>query len=218
MNLPVSTPNQRCTAEIAMCVDARLEVPALRHRVDLVHCGSRLGAPLAHLDHTPSPLGQQGAYPALLSSFSGAMVLGEVKKSSAPHHGRNVLVCGVDPSRQGIKTCPSHASQPQSCYAPVLPLAATRLPSRALAGRPLAQGPQLSPVAALRRGPRSARQAISPIAISIPENVANTALRNNFAARPARCTRSQRPAQQSLLQGFCVSLKTQKDTPCSRKF
>jgi hypothetical protein len=60
------------------------------------------------------------------------------------------------------------------------------------------------------------QRATSPIASLTPANAApSTDL--TFAAQSARRTRFNHPAQPPLWRGIRVSLKTQKDTPCSRK-
>lgn len=216
MFLPASLPNQRCAAEIGLRGDVRLAVAARRHRVALVKCGSRLGAPLTHLDHTPSPLGQQGAFSALLSAFSGALVLGEMTKKSALRHGPIVLVRGAGPSRQGTEKGPSRALRAPLSYAAALPLAATRLPNRASWALPSAQVLRPSPAAAFCKGRPSVRPVTSPIASLTRANADPST--NLTSAAQSRCRiRLNHPAQHPLLRGFRVSLKTQKDTPCSRK-
>ncbi|NYI28319.1 hypothetical protein GGR94_001975 [Sulfitobacter geojensis] len=60
------------------------------------------------------------------------------------------------------------------------------------------------------------QRATSLFASLIPAN-ADPLTNRTFTAQPARRTRNNRPAQHLLWRGFRVYLKTQKDTPCSRK-
>lgn len=215
MITPAYLSNQRQPAGFAAPVGAPLADVVFGLTVDDTKCGSPVGSPFVHLDHTPSPQGQQAAQAVLLPSFFRDPAGGRRAIPSAPgaaHHAcSQVSVAGK--SRQGTARCPSRNSRLRPCYARALRPAATRWPNKALAVPPSAQVLPRSPAAAFCKGRPSVRRAISPIASSTPANVANFP----SAARLTRCTRSNDPAQPSLPRGFRVYTKTKEDTSCSRK-
>ena len=212
MNLPACHPNQRYAAEISALCAEPLVVSAACWSVTDVNSDSSMASPLTHLNHTPSPLGQQGVSTSLLPSFSGAFVLEGVTQSSAPAHGHCLLVSGAEPSRQEAGTCSSNRPLSSPRCARALQPAGPRSPNKGLAAQPSGQGPQQSPAAALPKVRPLAQRATSPTATSTPADVANLS-----PAAFMRRTPFHTPAQLRLLRGFCVYPRPQKDTPCSRK-
>lgn len=224
MNLPARPFNQRQTAETALFRAACLGFAAECSNVDFAETRA-LSVPFSgQQNHTSSPLGQQGKFAALLPSFLGgdcplaAIVPGEKTKPSAPGMEPCAafrVVC-ADTSRQGTEKCPSNPLLQRSSCAPALLPAVTRLPNRALLAPLSAQVRRQSPAAAFCKGRPSARLATLPIANSIRAN-ADPSTDLTFTAHSARRTRFNHPAQQPLSRGIRVSLKTLKDTPCSKK-
>lgn len=224
MNLPAAPLHQRLTAETGPSCAAGLGFMRLCSNVGIADGGVPQGPLSGYLNHTPSPLGQQGACVALLPLFFGGLpplagtALGEKTKPSAPGAEPHAMfrVVGAGTRRQGTEKCPSNPLLQQPSYVQVLPPVATRLSNRDSLARLSGQGPLRSPAAACCRARPSVRPAISPTA-SLTRANADPSTSLNFAARPLRRTRFNPPAQLALSRDFRVSLKTQKDTPCSRK-
>lgn len=224
MNPRATFENQRHAAEILPVYPAGLGFSQRFVRVDYGDGVTSPGASLPYRNHTLFPLGQQGATIALLPSFSGAhcpigaVASGGKTHKSAPDTEPRAMfrVACVDTSRQGTEKCPSNPSSSPAPFAPLLPPAATRLSNRGLSAQPSARGPQRSPAAACCKAQPLVQRATSLFASLIPAN-ADPLTNRTFTAQPARRTRNNRPAQHLLWRGFRVYLKTQKDTPCSRK-
>lgn len=188
----------------------------------------------AHQDHTPSPFGQRVVATALLPNFWVGCVgldTGQHKIKIAANRGQDKTCCigQASKSSEGSGTCLSKTSFLAS--SPVAALRPVVIPSanRPLAAVPSARAQQHLPEAPLFKGRPLVRQVTSPIASLTPANAAGTNThtihhRLNFRPRMAyRCA--------SLVFGYShnanraapadavlrVSLKTQKDIPCSRK-
>lgn len=206
--------DQRSSAEIRPAETELLVESILSISVGCATCDSPAGSPIVHLDHTPSPQGQQEAPTSLLPPFSGVCGLGGMTKSSAPSAELlpSLRVVRVSTQDNGAVKCLSETSSSPLQPARVLPRAVTRLPNRASAVPQSVPALRRSPVAVSPKARLLGQRATSPTANSIPA-VANPIT----VARFARRTRPLDPAQRLLSRGFCIEVKTQKDTTCSRK-
>lgn len=206
--------DQRSSADIRRIETEPLVESIQSISVRCTRSDSPAGSPIVHLDHTPSPQGQQEAPTSLLPRFFGVCSLGDVTKASAPFAERFPALRVVCASTQndGAATCQSEISFLPLPPVQALQLAATQLPNRVWAVQPWAPVPRRSPAAALRKARPLGPRATSLTASSIPASANLISV-----ARPARRTRPLDPAQLMLSQGFCIPVKTQKDTTCSRK-
>lgn len=191
--------------------------------------------PFAHQDHTPSLCGRHAYILALLPDFLG-------RRGVGPNIGRNKTkhAAAHEPgsTRRGGKACDSSEGT-GLCLCEIsfwrLPLAralrpvATHWANRPSAGESSVRVPRRSPAAALSRVRPSVRQATSPIASLTPANVAGTdpstsnhrlitGSRARFRAVGPVVRHSSHAHRAALADAVLrVSLKTQKDVPCSRK-
>ena len=175
----------------------------------------------AHQDHTPSPLGQRVVPTALLPNFSGGRVglkTGHQRTKVAANSGwgETHRVGQASKSSEGSGTCLFGKSFLVAPPALALRPAAITLANKPWAVASLARVLRRSPVVAFCKARPSVRPATSPIASLTPANVAGTdplktSHRLNF--RHLNLAYRAAPADAVLR----VSLKTQKDTSCSRK-
>ena len=191
-------------------------------------------ASVVHQDHTPSPLGQRAVPMALLPNFLGRRMglnLGhqKIKIAVSVGQGTSRRVGQADKCSEGSGICLFETSFLASSLVVASRLAATPSANRPLAAVLLAQGQRRSPVARSFRGPLSARRATSRTASLTPASVAATdahTTNNRLNSRPrvAICcigpsVRHSHIANRAAMVDAVlrVSLKTQKDIPCSRK-
>lgn len=217
MFLPSDLPGKRVMADFPKADNALLVRGTNCATVNPVGRVFSKGASSTHLNHTPSPQGQYSTAPCVLPRLF-ATCAGKgmgTWPASAPEPLARFRVGSAGKSRQGTRTCPSEQSSSPRSPAPGLRPAAIRWANRHLAVPPLARGPRPSPAAALHRARPSARPATSPTASFTPASVTDpfSGARGFSARRPAMST----PARFAPSRGFRVSLKTQKDFPCSRK-
>lgn len=224
MKLPVQSGIQRCLADFAL--PGAMGFPGARPWANVGGEGGadHTGALPSHIDHTPSPFGQQRVVP-LLPVFSrpGDPWGKKAETRREPARGCRVVVSKT--RKEGTGTCSSkqnlHPDRPAMSFWPLRPAARLRpaattsvnRPSRAV---PWAPVPQPSPAAACCRARQSAQGRTWRIANSTPASAAPTDL-TRFQRLSGAKIRSTDPAQHMLRRGFCVFTKTKKDSACSRK-
>jgi len=215
--LPSESMNKRALADFSRNWCGPLAVLSASATVADVECDSPQEPSLTHLNHTPSPQGQYNTALFVLPHFFGFHQKGGATHALAP--GVEPQLCSrvgfASKSRQGTATCPSRLFHLPSSPVQGLQPVATRLANKRWVARPSAQVLPRSPAAALPKVQPSVLRAMSPTANSTPADVTKT----TFGVRgfEPRRPRSSHPARRLPLRGVCVSHKTQKDIPCSRK-
>lgn len=217
--LPAGSLNQRLLADPRRLGAMGLAVLPSCGRVDGVEGLPQTGRDFSDPSNTPSPFpqGQCSHVDGVLPFFSrvdrcGGGVTATARDSGARAEGRTDS--GVS-RRQGRPACPSKRFQLQPFSVRASRPAATLWVNRRSVALPSVPEPRRSPAGVLPKGQRLALLEMSPSASSTQTSVA----KRTFRLRgDAPCTtRSHPPAQHLLQRGFRVSLKTQKDTSCSRK-
>ena len=189
----------------------------------------------AHQDHTPSLCGQRAdrvvSLPDFFAGWGMGPEVGQNKTKNAALHelGKAQQYGQAYKSSEGTGICLFGTSFWGSPHVQALPLAATLWANRPLAVASSARVPQRSPAVASFKARQSVRQAISPIVSLTPANVAGTDTRRPFHRLTSGDRAQNRPvslgighsthAHRAALADAAlrVSLKTQKDSPCSRK-
>lgn len=188
--------------------------------------------PLLHRDHTPSLSGQRVKPSALLPDFSKCRGKEETQATKRKP-GITRVVRQLDKSSEGTGICLFGTSFWGSQPARPLRHVATPSVNRPLAAVPSVRVPQRSPAAALSKVLPSVQRATSLIASLTPANVAATDPARNHPRLKTRPNLGSRRHDSCAAFGHFhshiahraapavavlrVSLKTQKDTPCSRK-
>lgn len=203
MNLPSSRHIQRCLADFAGPIRAGFCDPSFCVSLGDVGYLSLPGRSSSHLNHTPSPDGQQRALPLLPAFWENGIGRKQVTTGPSEIARRCSVGPGADKAK-GTGPCPANRISPRPqirrnperpcapCASPFLlvvalrPVAA-RWVNRPLQGAPSAPVQRQSPAAVCCRVPPSARRATSPIASSIPASVRDT---DTFAPVAERFTRS----------------------------
>lgn len=155
--------------------------------VRAARCGAPFASPLAHLDHTPSPLGQRGVAPPVLPPFFGHVGSGgNDHRFAAPawEHNERFRVGPAHKSSQENRSCLSKTQFASSLPALALRPAATQLPNKASVARPSARALRPSPAAASCKARPLVRPVTSPIASLIPTNVTDPTPRRAFWRGP----------------------------------
>lgn len=215
MNLPRPISDQQHLAEIRSAATEPLVVSTSSQSIGLTTHDSFHESFFVHLDHTPSPPGQQDALASSLPPFFETVVLGDTKKVSKPSavQNRTFRAGRFGKSTRGKAECLFRNSHSSPCCAADWSPVAIPLVNKRWAVPRLVRASQPSQMAASRRARPLGPQATSRTANSTRANVTNTFSAARIACRPA----SFYPARLAPLRGFSVLPKTQKDTACSRK-